>query len=275
MQTDYDRIETAIRYLEAHVTAQPHLAEIAAQTHLSPYHFERLFKRWAGVTPKQFLQYLTLDHAKANLHRAASVLEASYATGLSGGGRLHDLFVTLEAVTPGTYRTGGAGLTIRYGVHDSPFGPCLIGRTDRGICHLSFAGPDGDAALEALANAWPDASLIEAPDTTAAVAARIAGNPSSDAPITLAPRGTNFQIQVWQALLRIPPGRVVAYEDLARALGRPEATRAVSSAVARNPIGYLIPCHRVIRKTGHFGQYRWGSTRKRAMIAREAALTAL
>ncbi|MEZ4699788.1 MAG: methylated-DNA--[protein]-cysteine S-methyltransferase [Rhodothermales bacterium] len=271
MSSDFDRIESAIRFLEDNVLDQPRLDDIAAHIHLSPYHFERLFKRWAGVTPKQFLQHLTLSHAKERLRTSASVLEAAFAAGLSGPSRLHDLFVTVEAVTPGEFKQQGAGLTIRYGFHETRFGWCFVGVTDRGVCHLAF-DPPGQGPVDELASRWPSAGLVEAPDETRRTVARIFGEESENgSSMRLLLSGTNFQLQVWQALLRVPAGHIVSYEDLAIALGRPAATRAVASAVARNPVGYLIPCHRVIRKSGHFGQYHWGSARKKAMVGFEVS----
>lgn len=273
MSTDYDRIERAIQYLEAHVTDQPRLEEIAAHVHLSPFHFERLFKRWAGVTPKQFLQQLTLAHAKERLRESASVFEAALEAGLSGPSRLHDLFVTIEAVTPGEFKQQGAGLVIRYGFHETRFGWCFIGLTGRGICHMAFE-PPGTEPIAELAARWPGAVLREAPAETGAMVDRIFGEATQNGvPLRLLVHGTNFQVHVWQALLRVPAGRVISYEDLAAALGRPAATRAVASAVAKNPIGYLIPCHRVIRKSGHFGQYHWGSARKKAMVGFEGVMS--
>jgi len=272
MTTDYERIERAIRFLEDHVNDQPRLDDIAEYVHLSPFHFERLFKRWAGVTPKQFLQYLTLGYAKERLSESASVLEAALDSGLSGPGRLHDLFVTVEAVTPGEFKQQGAGVVIRYGFHETRFGWCFIGLTERGICHMAF-NPPGPEPVAELAARWPGAVLVEAPAETGALVDRIFGETTANgAPLRLLLGGTNFQVQVWQALLRVQPGQVVSYEELAHALGRPAATRAVASAVAKNPIGYLIPCHRVIRKSGHFGQYHWGSARKKAMVGFEAAM---
>ncbi len=272
MTTDYERIERAIRFLEDHVSDQPRLDEIAAHVHLSPFHFERLFKRWAGVMPKQFLQYLTLGYAKERLRASTSVLEAALDSGLSGTGRLHDLFVTVDAITPGEFKQQGAGVVIRYGFHETRFGWCFIGLTDRGICHMAFESP-GPEPLSELAARWPGATLEEAPAKTGMVVERIFGEHTANgAPLRLLLSGTNFQVQVWQALLRVPAGEVVSYEELAQALGRPAATRAVASAVAKNPIGYLIPCHRVIRKSGQFGQYHWGSARKKAMVGYEAAI---
>ena len=275
MNTDYTRIETAISYLENNFRQQPSLEEIAGHIHLSPFHFERLFKRWAGVTPKQFLHFLTLNYAKKALQNAESVLNTAYDAGLSSGSRLHDLFVKMEAMTPGEYKQGGAGVTIRFGFHDTSFGTCFLATTERGICSMSFhAEEDREEVLEELRAAWPNAEMIEDPSTTQPLVDR-AMNPEKalEDPIALHVRGTNFQLQVWQALLKIPAGTFVSYQDLARFMNRPDATRAVSSAVAKNPVGYLIPCHRVIRKSGVFGKYHWGTARKKAMIGWEASRT--
>ena len=271
--TDYERIERAIRYLEENYQHQPSLKELAQNTGLSEFHFQRLFRRWAGVSPKRFLQYLTAGHAARLLRASRSNLEAAYEAGLSGGGRLHDLFINLHAVTPGELKRAGAGLTIQYGFHPSPFGECLIAMTARGVCHLGFLLPaDRRAALAELAAEWPHARLKETPRVTAPLARRLFTRVNGDAPsIDLHVRGTNFQIKVWEALLRIPPGGVVSYEDIARRIRAPRAVRAVANAVAHNPVAWLIPCHRVIRKSGALGGYRWGETRKKALLAWEAA----
>jgi len=271
--TDYERIERAIRYLEEHYRQQPDLKTLARGAGLSEFHFQRLFRRWAGISPKRFLQYLTAGHATRLLRASRTNLEAAYDTGLSGSGRLHDLLVQLHAVTPGEYKRSGAGLTIRYGFHPSPFGECLIGVTARGVCHLGFVSPASRrGALAELAAEWPHARLEEAPRATAPVARRLFARPHDNAPaFAVHVRGTNFQIKVWEALLRIPPGAVVSYEEIARRIRAPRAVRAVAGAVAHNPVGWLIPCHRVIRKSGALGGYRWGETRKQALLAWEAA----
>ncbi|MGI6209313.1 MAG: methylated-DNA--[protein]-cysteine S-methyltransferase [Anaerolineae bacterium] len=267
---DYRLVEEAIGYLEANFRRQPSLAEVAAAVNLSEYHFQRLFRRWAGISPKRFLQFLTLEYAKDLLAESRALLEVSYETGLSGPGRLHDLFVTLEAVTPGEYRRQGQGLTIEYGVHPSPFGRCLLAATERGICALYFLNDsDPTPMLAELQQDWPEAQLRENAQSTKNLAeAAFTG----DTPLTLYVKGTNFQVQVWRALLRIPFGQVVSYEDVAEMIGHPTASRAVGGAVGANPVCYLIPCHRVIRKTGHFGYYGGGPLRKRAMLAWEAAV---
>jgi AraC family transcriptional regulator of adaptative response/methylated-DNA-[protein]-cysteine methyltransferase len=269
---DADRIRRAIEYLEQHARRQPSLDEVAQAVGLSPYHFQRLFKRWAGVSPKRFLQFLTVARAKTALREGKSALEASYDSGLSGPGRLHDLFVAAEAVTPGEYKERGEGVAIRYGFHATPFGECLLAETERGICGLSFApAAERKIVLGELERRWSAASLKRDQQATADTAARVFEGSPDDAPITLAIRGTNFQLKVWQALLSIPEGALASYGDIARAIGHPEAHRAVGTAVGHNPIAYLIPCHRVIRQTGAFGSYRWGASRKRAILGWEAA----
>lgn len=282
--TDYERVAAAIRYIDENAAAQPSLDDVAAAVGLGAHHFHRLFRRWAGITPKRFLQLLTLDAAKRRLDESRSVLHAAYGAGLSGPGRLHDLFVALDGVTPGEYRTGGQGVRIAYGVASTPFGQALIGRTDRGVCHLSFPdAPAGDispgpatalpgpampgASAAALRAEWPAAELERDDAVAAAVASAIFAGERP--PLHVA--GTNFQVRVWEALLGIPEGRVTSYEGLAEAVGRPGAARAVAGAVARNRVAWLIPCHRVIRKVGEAGGYRWGRDRKRAMLVWEAA----
>jgi AraC family transcriptional regulator of adaptative response/methylated-DNA-[protein]-cysteine methyltransferase len=269
--SDYGRVERAIRYLDDHFQEQPDLATLARAAGLSPFHFQRLFQRWAGVSPKRFLQFLTVDYARSLLAENASVLDAALEAGLSGPGRLHDLFVVAEAVTPGEAKRLGEGLEIVYGVHDSPFGRCLIGATSRGVCWLGFVLDDGDeGARDALARRWPGARLRRDDAATAALAARVFAGDAGDRP-ALHLRGTNFQLRVWEALLRIPPGSAVAYGDVARAIGAPESARAVGAAVALNPVAYLVPCHRVIRRTGPFHGYAWGRERKQAMLGWEGA----
>jgi len=272
--SDYERIGRALAFLEAHWEEQPGLEAVAETVGLSPHHFQRLFKRWVGISPKRFVQFLTIDCARQRLAEARSVLDATFDAGLSSPGRLHDLFVSVDGVTPGEYKRQGLGLTIRYGVQASPFGECLLGTTDRGVCWLSFHdGADAEAGLRGLRAHFAQAMLVEAGDETRALRDRIFGPRGRGAPepIRLLARGTNFQLKVWEALIRVPPGLVCSYRDLARWVGQPGAARAVGSAVANNPISYLIPCHRVIRSMGHCGQYRWGPARKRAMLGWEAA----
>jgi AraC family transcriptional regulator of adaptative response/methylated-DNA-[protein]-cysteine methyltransferase len=275
---DYRRIASALAYVDANFLDQPSLADIAEQAGLSEFHFQRLFTRWVGISPKQFLKHLTLECAKRNLESSASVLDAAYDAGLSGPGRLHDLFVTCDAVTPGEYKARGQGMTIRYGSHPSPFGECLLMVTDRGICGLAFvdSGETRDAALEYLSEGWENADIVEARAVTQNYIDRMFaprdGQSRSRAPLRVLLRGTEFQTRVWRALLTIPPGRLTTYEDIARRLGySTNAARAVGRANASNMISYLVPCHRVIRKTGAIGGYRWGRERKLAMIGWEAA----
>ena len=267
---DYARVERAISYLEENFREQPELETVAEAVGLSAAHFQRMFKRWAGISPKRFVQHLTLDHARQRLTESASVLDASYDSGLSGPSRLHDLFVTYEAMTPGDYKRDGDGVEIIFGVHPSPFGPCFIGQTERGVCALGFADDAASATpLDDFKQRWCNADFRQDHHQTAGTAARIFG--AAGGKLALDLRGTNFQLKVWEALLRIPPGAVVSYSALAGALEKPGAARAIGSAVAANPVSYLIPCHRVIRKSGRFHNYYWGSERKRAMLAWEAA----
>ena len=273
--SDYQRIEQAILFLERNLHRQPRLEEVARSVHLSEYHFQRLFRRWAGISPKRFLQFLTVEYAKRRLEESRPVLAVAYDAGLTGGGRLHDLFVAAEAVTPGEYRRAGEGVRMAYGFHDTPFGRALVAATERGICALSFVEEgEEERALAELEARWSGAERVEDREATGRLAARAfapAGEGGEGTPLTLHLRGTNFQIRVWEALLRIPPGHLASYGELAAHVGRPEASRAVAGAVARNPVGYLIPCHRVIRGLGALGGYRWGTARKRALLGGEAA----
>ncbi len=270
MKSDYQLVEAAIRYLEDNFRRQPELAEVARYIGYSEAHFQRLFRRWAGISPKRFLQFLTAEHARQLLAESRSVLDVSYDVGLSGGGRLHDLMLNVVAATPGEIKTGGLGLRIRYGFHDSPFGDAMIASTDRGLCALSFVqGEDRETVLQELRARWPNAHLEEDAAATAATAQTIFGR--SGGQITLFLKGTNFQIRVWEALLRVPAGHAVTYEDIAYSIGRPTAMRAVGAAIGQNPIAYLIPCHRVLRKSGVFGEYHWGACRKKALLAWESA----
>ena len=268
---DYARVERAIRFLEQHAGRSPSLAEVAKGAGLSPAHFQRLFTRWAGISPKRFLQFLAKERAVGLLSRSATVLDASWDAGLSGPGRLHDLLVSTEAVTPGEVASGGRGVAIAWGFHPTPFGECLLGITDRGICHLAFVGPGGrHQALADLRRRWPQATLREDRAAAARTAERaFAGTGSARVRLHLA--GTNFQVKVWEALLRIPPGAATTYGDIARRIGRPSAARAVAGAVAANPVAWLIPCHRVLRSLGALAGYRWGIERKQAMLGWEAS----
>jgi AraC family transcriptional regulator, regulatory protein of adaptative response / methylated-DNA-[protein]-cysteine methyltransferase len=270
---DYAQVEATIQYLEAHHEEQPGLAEIAKAANLSEYHFQRLFSRWVGISPKRFLQFLTKEHAKKLIQNSSTVLDTTFDSGLSSPGRLHDLFVNCEAVTPGEYKNKGFGLDIRYGYHLSPFGECLLAVTDRGICALSFVqAGDRKQPIADLEGQWPQATIRFDPQASAGLLDSIFGYPHRHppAPLYLFVKGTNFQIKVWEALLKIPLGQAVTYEDIARHVGMPKAARAVGNAVGRNPIPFLIPCHRVIRKMGQFGYYGGGPARKKAMLGWES-----
>ena len=270
LSEDYLRIEQAIQYLENHYKDQPNLEEIAANIGLSEYHFQRMFTRWAGVSPKRFLQYLTKEGAKKLLDQSQNLLDTAYQIGLSSLGRLHDLFITTEAITPGEYRSRGAGLTIRYGIHPTPFGKCLIGLTERGICHLSFVQAGEGDAIDSLVSEWKEARMEEDHRSIAPLIAPIFDlHEREKSALHLHLSGTNFQIKVWEALLQIPAGAVTTYEQIASGIGSPQASRAVGTAVGHNPIAVLIPCHRVIRKAGGFGNYRYGASRKMALLGWE------
>ena len=272
----YERVAAAIAFLQQHHQQQPSLAEIAKHVALSEYHFQRMFTQWAGISPKRFLQYLTVEHAKARLLDAQSLLNLSADVGLSSPSRLHDLFVTLEAMSPGEYRAGGRGLTLRYGTHDTWFGPVLIATTERGICSLHFLQSSSDSRTQAaalLAEQWPNATRIydEAATESPCRAIFEVGKVTQPQPLTVLVKGTNFQIQVWRALLTVPLGTVTTYSAIASLIDSPKAVRAVGTAIGRNPIGYLIPCHRVIRGSGQLGGYRWGIERKAAILGWEAS----
>jgi AraC family transcriptional regulator of adaptative response/methylated-DNA-[protein]-cysteine methyltransferase len=272
LNADYARIEKAIRYLDTNRAEQPELADVAKYVGLSPAHFQRMFTRWAGISPKRFLQHRTAQVVKRLLRENRSVLDASYEAGLSGSSRLHDLIVNAEAVSPGEYQKAGEGLVVKYGFHPSPFGECLIAVTPRGICHLAFVNPvSRHDALARLEHDWPRAELIaDQAATRAAIAAAfpIGGNKKLP-PLSLHIKGTNFQLKVWEALLKIPDGAVTTYGDIAASLESPDASRAVGTAVGSNPVSWLIPCHRVIRSTGELGGYAWGIERKKVMLFRE------
>ena len=272
LTTDYARIERAIRYLDREHAAAPSLAQVAEHVGLSEAHFQRLFTRWAGISPKRFLQHRTAVIVKQLLRERRPLLDVTYEAGLSGPGRLHDLLVNAEAVTPGEFQRAGKGLVIRYGFHPTPFGDCLIAVTPRGICHLAFTQPISRAeALARLRHDWGGAELVADQAGTRLAAAK-AFPPPGSAPspgLALHVKGTNFQLKVWRALLEIPTGSVTTYGDLAKAIRDPNAARAVGTAVGSNPVSYLIPCHRVIRASGELGGYAWGPDRKRTMLALE------
>lgn len=263
----YSLVARAIDYIRTHAEQQPGLGDIAAAVGLSEHHLQRVFSEWAGVSPKRFLQYLSKERALQALQQSSDVLAASLAAGLSSPGRLHDLMVSCEAMTPGEIRHQGAGLRIAYGTAVTPFGPALIAWTERGICHLAFA----PATSEELVAIWPRATLHEDQCGAEALVAQIFPTTPQAGKLHLLLRGTNFQIKVWEALIRISPGELRSYSQLAATIGSPKAQRAVGSALAANAVAYLIPCHRVIRESGDIGQYRWGSERKQAMLGYEFA----
>jgi len=271
---DYSRIARVIRYLDENATRQPDLDELAGVAKLSRFHFHRLFSAWAGATPKDFLQCLTLENARVALREGSSVLDAAVDVGLSGPGRLHDLCVTLEAASPGEIKSGGAGIDIVCGVAASPFGECVVASTPRGVCHLSFV-EDGSraSAIAALRAEWPAARLSRDDRTAENLLRSIFTTDTGARPRHLRAfvKATAFKLRVWRALVDVPFGCLVSYGRLAAAAGSPAAARAVGSAVAANPVAFLIPCHRVIRETGVVGRYRWGAARKRQLIAWETA----
>jgi AraC family transcriptional regulator of adaptative response/methylated-DNA-[protein]-cysteine methyltransferase len=271
---DYQRIEKAIAFLIDNFHDQPGLREIAGRIHMSEYHFQRLFSRWVGISPKRFLQFLTKEHAKRLLEMSTNLLDVTYEAGLTSPGRLHDLFVSCEAVTPGEYKARGRGLDVTYGYHATPFGECMLARTDRGICGLNFVqNKVRSTALASLKSKWQNATLIENSNATRPIVDRIFDPLAAqhDTPLHLLLNGTNFQIKVWEALVRIPMGAVVSYEDVAAYIGMPKASRAVGNAVGSNPIPFVIPCHRVIRKSAEFGNYGGGRARKLAILGWESA----
>jgi AraC family transcriptional regulator, regulatory protein of adaptative response / methylated-DNA-[protein]-cysteine methyltransferase len=287
---DYDHVRRAIAYISSHWRGQPEVDEIAAAVGLSASHVTHLFRRWAGLTPKAFCQAITLDHARRLLKDSASVLDASLEVGLSGPGRLHDLFVTHEAMSPGEYAAAGSGLTLRYGFHASPFGEALIVITDRGLAALGWvddkaapgtAATDGKpaggrkGALDDMIRRWPKAVLSLDQSATAPYAGRIfdPGGWQKDRPLRVVLIGTDFEIRVWETLLRIPVGAATTYGDVAGALGKPNAARAVGAAVGRNPVSFVVPCHRVMGKSGALTGYHWGLTRKQAILGWEAGLS--
>jgi AraC family transcriptional regulator of adaptative response/methylated-DNA-[protein]-cysteine methyltransferase len=273
---DYERVANVIRFLDRHHTEQPDLNQLAAAAGLSPFHFHRLFSAWAGVTPKDFLQCLTLEHVKQLLLDGNNVLDAALNAGLSGPGRLHDLCVTLEAASPGEMKSGGAGMQIDYGFAGTPFGEALIAETERGICHLSFVQEQGRSAVQdLLADQWPNARLHRTDQRAVELSNKIfMRSPQNESRPNLRAfvRGTPFQVRVWRALLNVPSGSLTTYGRLSAAINHPAAARAVGSAVGANPISFVIPCHRVIRETGALGNYGGGRIRKRAIIGWELSV---
>ncbi len=272
-QLNYERVAQAIEYLSRNFREQPDLPAVAAQVHLSPEHFQRMFTEWAGVSPKKFTQYLTVDYLRSRIHQFDSVQEAADAVGLSAQSRVYDLFVNVEGVTPDEFRRRGKGIRIRYGFHPTPFGECFIAATERGICGLSFINDTSpQVELGRFEQKWAFAQMEADQEFTRKIVDQIFGSSGGrPAGLTLLLQGTKFQLKVWEALLRIPPGSVSTYEQIARSIGRPAAARAVGTAIGSNPVGYLIPCHRVIRKAGQIGGYHWGETRKQAIIGWEMA----
>ncbi len=268
---DYRRVEKAIEYLGLHFKGQPSLGDVAAHVGLSEHHLQRLFKRWAGVSPKRFVQFLTASYAESLMAESSSLLEVSWEAGLSGPGRLHDLFVGVHGVTPGQWRSEGQGVTIRYGVHETPFGRCWLAMTDLGVCELQFLKDDEGFDIEGLRSRWSGAHLVEDGPATGATVDRIFAGGRGEGPLWMHLKGTNFQLKVWEALLRVPSGGVVSYADVAEAIGQPSASRAVGAAVGSNPVAVLVPCHRVLRRSGAISGYRWGAARKRALLGWEAA----
>jgi len=269
--TNYSRIEDAIGYIRTNFKDQPTLDEIAEKVHLSPFHFQRIFTDWAGVSPKKFLQYISIDHAKKLLSEQATLFDTAFETGLSGTSRLHDLFVNIEGMTPGEYKNGGENLAINYSYAESPFGNIMVASTLKGICHIAFADSEAEG-LATLQKIFPNASYKSMVDMIQQNALYIFKHDWSKLnEIKLHLKGTDFQIKVWETLLKIPVGKLSTYGNIASSLGQPTASRAVGSAVGDNPVAFLIPCHRVIQSTGEFGQYHWGSNRKTAMIGWEAA----
>lgn len=274
MIDDYQRITLAIDFIRNNVGNQPTLAEIAGHIHLSEYHFQRLFSRWAGVTPKRYLQALTLERAKNLLRKQPlSTLNASYEVGLSSGSRLYDHFVQIEAVTPSEFKQKGQGLSIVYGYHTSPYGLVFLAQTSRGICQLDFVDLHNvEAPLRHLQQNWCNADIIEDNIQTAKVIDSLfSGSKPDPSPLSLWVRGTNFQLNVWRALLTLQQSEVASYGDIAQLIGKPKASRAVGTAIGTNPVALIIPCHRVLRQNGELGGYRWGETRKHAILARELA----
>jgi len=284
---NYQRIEQAIQYLEKNFQRQPELTEVAEEVSVSPFHFQRIFTEWAGISPKRFLQFLTVDFLKAKLNQSKNLVEAAEAAGLSSQSRVYDLFTTIEAVTPQEYKEKGSGIRINYGFHETPFGQALIGITERGVCWLSFITVDADPNFQLLEmkEHWHNSVFKENQELVYEFVKRIFPSPRQPEADTPLPRergrgegklhlfvkGTNFQIKVWEALLKLPVGSVTTYKDIAVQIQNPQAMQAVGSAVGSNHIAYLIPCHRVIRKDGILGEYRWNSIRKKSMIGWEMA----
>lgn len=272
-EIDYKRIAAAISFVKENFKNQPNLDQVAEHVNLSPFHFQRMFQQWAGVTPKQFLQYLSVEHAKGILkNTGATLFDTAFATGLSGTGRLYDLFVKVEGMTPGEYKNGGAMLQINYSFADSPFGPLIVASTEKGICYMGFADEGDEQALSLLKTTFPNAKynqLVDRHQQNALFVFNQDWNRLDEIKLHL--KGTDFQIKVWETLLKVPVGGLTTYSDLAKKAGHLGASRAVGTAVGNNPVAFLIPCHRVIKVTGEIGQYHWGAVRKNAIIGWEAS----
>lgn len=272
-ELDYQRIQQAIEYLVENFKSQPTLKEVAAQVHLSPHHFQRLFTQWAGVSPKKFLQFLTVDYLKERIQTSQNIAQLANMAGLSSPSRVYDLFVNIEGVTPATFKNKGAGLTIHYGYHDTPFGNCFLAATKKGICGVTFLqGANQPEEFALFTKKWHFANLVaDATFTQPFIEQIFTPRTAENKKVKVIVQGTPFQIKVWEALLQIPEGNVTTYQYIAESIDKPKAVRAVGTAIGKNPIGYLIPCHRVIRKEGKLGHYRWGSGRKKAIIGWEMA----
>lgn len=274
---DYELVRRSLAFLTENWRDQPSLEDLAEKSGVSPHHLQRLFTRWAGLSPKAFLQAITIDHAREMLRSSASILDTAYEVGLSGPGRLHDLFVTHEGMSPGIYKSKGKGLTIRYGFHECPFGLALVMVTDMGLCGLAFADQGGErASLADMMSRWPEADYVEDRAASAPYAQRIfdTGNWNPNQPLRVIFIGSDFEIRVWETLLRIPLGKASTYSDIATHVGKPTAARAVGTAVGKNPISFVVPCHRVLGKSGGLCGYHWGLTRKRAILGWEAGVAA-
>ncbi|MEM6807324.1 MAG: methylated-DNA--[protein]-cysteine S-methyltransferase [Bacteroidota bacterium] len=270
-QIDYQRIEQSIKFITENFKERPSLEEIAEQVHLSPEHFQKMFSAWAGVSPKKFMQFLSIDFLRKKIREVKNIDQAADLAGLSSQSRVYDLFVKIEGMTPAEYRNMGKGLIIYYGIHPTPFGECLIAKTDRGICALAFLSPETKVyELKVLKERWALASLVESQEETQTAIEQIFDR-NEKGELKLLLKGTNFQLKVWEALLNIPTGELSTYGNIAESISKPKAVRAVGTAVGKNPVAYLIPCHRVIRKEGKLGEYRWGSNRKKALIGWEMA----
>jgi AraC family transcriptional regulator, regulatory protein of adaptative response / methylated-DNA-[protein]-cysteine methyltransferase len=268
----YVLVEKAIRFLTTNFRKQPSLEDVAEQIHMSPFHLQRTFTEWAGISPKKFVQYLTLEALKQEVKSTENLIMAAEKVGLSSQSRVYDLFVSMEAVTPGEYKKRGLGMVIDYGIHASPFGNCFVAVTQRGICAMGFVNGSSDAAVNELKQQWELAEIQRNQAKTASVIEQVFDRNAKDTQFRVLVKGSDFQVKVWEALLRIPFGHVASYQGIADAAGKPTATRAVGTAIAHNPVAYLIPCHRVIRSEGIIGNYRWNPGRKAAMIGWEKAV---